>query len=160
MTAPIRKTESEKATVRYEDDPYGWSKEQAMLLRAGRLSEIDAVNIAEEIEDVARSEYHRLESALTILLMHMLKWDHQPAFRGRGWVNTLREQRRRVERQLRENPSLKPALDKAILEAYEDARDLASTETNLDISEFQKTCPYDFEEIMNRVFEWPAQRGA
>ena len=34
------------------DDLYSWAVRQAALLRAGRLSEIDPVAIAEEIDDV------------------------------------------------------------------------------------------------------------
>jgi hypothetical protein len=44
------------------DDLYSWAVRQAELLRAGRLSEIDPVAIAEEIDDVGEEEYHRLES--------------------------------------------------------------------------------------------------
>jgi hypothetical protein len=36
----------------YERDLYAWVQEQVALLRAGRLGEIDAENIAEEISDV------------------------------------------------------------------------------------------------------------
>ena len=36
------------------DDLYSWAVRQAELLRAGRLSEIDPVAIAEEIETWAR----------------------------------------------------------------------------------------------------------
>ena len=50
-------------------------QEQVALLRAGRLDEIDAENVAEELSDVGGEQYDRLESALRVLLMHMLKWD-------------------------------------------------------------------------------------
>jgi Domain of unknown function DUF29 len=48
------------------DDLYLWAVRQADLLRAGRLSEIDPVAIAEEIDDVGEEEYHRLESVLRV----------------------------------------------------------------------------------------------
>ena len=51
---------------------------QAELLRAGRLSEIDPAAIAEEIDDVGEEQYDKLESALRVLMLHLLKWDHQP----------------------------------------------------------------------------------
>ena len=72
----------------YERDLYAWSQEQARLLKAGRLDEVDAENVAEEILDVGRNEYDKLESALRVLLTHMLKWDHQPERRSRSWENT------------------------------------------------------------------------
>jgi hypothetical protein len=40
----------------YDSDFYAWANEQAALLRAGRLSEADVENIAEEIESMGRSE--------------------------------------------------------------------------------------------------------
>ena len=68
------------------DDLYSWAVRQAALLRAGRLSEIDPVAIAEEIDDVGLEEYHRLESALRVVMLHLLKWDHQPDRRSRSWT--------------------------------------------------------------------------
>src|SRR3954452_855418 len=81
--------------VRYEDDLYTWVNEQVALLRAGRLDEIDAENIAEELAGVGRSETAKLRSILRVLVMHMLKWDQQPEFRARSWVHSIRDQRKR-----------------------------------------------------------------
>ena len=74
---------------------------QAALLRAGRLSEIDPVAIAEEIDDVGSEEYHRLESALRVVMLHLLKWDHQPDRRSRSWTLSILEHRKRVLRNFR-----------------------------------------------------------
>ena len=60
-------------------------------LRAGRLDEIDAQNIAEERRARANSQ---AASCLRVLLMHMLKWDQQPEHRTRSWIFSIREQRR------------------------------------------------------------------
>ena len=136
----------------YDRDVYAWSQEQARLLRAGRFEEIDAVNIAEEILDVGRSEYDKLESALAVLLMHMLKWDHQPELRSRSWEATILEQRKRVERQLRDNPSLKSRRDEAVSASYELGLLRASGETDKDPAEFPEFCPYEWDEIMHREF--------
>src|SRR5271166_3088944 len=108
------------ATPAKEADLYSWAVRQAELLRAGRLSEIDPVAIAEEIDDVGEEQYHRLESALRVLMLHLLKWDHQPDKRSRSWTLTVREQRRRVGRQLRKNPGLESRLNEALVDAYED----------------------------------------
>ncbi len=62
--------------IQYEKDAYGWAMEQAALIRAGRLSELDLENIAEEIESVGKSERKALESFLARLLMPRLKWQH------------------------------------------------------------------------------------
>jgi hypothetical protein len=42
------------------DDLYSWALHQAEFLRAGRLAEIDAAAIAEEIDDVGEEQYHHL----------------------------------------------------------------------------------------------------
>ena len=53
---------------------------------------------------MGEEQYDKLESALRVLMLHLLKWDHQPSMRSRSWTLTIREQRRRAERQLRKNP--------------------------------------------------------
>lgn len=136
----------------YDSDLYAWSLEQAQLLREGRLEEVDAENLAEEIEDVAKTEFRVLVSALRVLLTHMLKWDHQPERRSRSWENTIGEQRYRAEEQLQDNPSLKARLDEAIGRAYRRARLAASSETDMDAARFPETCPYSRQEIMEREF--------
>src|ERR1700744_2339398 len=91
--------EETKRPVAKEADLYSWALRQAELLRAGRLSEIDPVAIAEEIDDVGAEEYHRLERALRAVMLHLLKWDHQPDRRSRSWTLSVLEHRRRVHRQ-------------------------------------------------------------
>jgi hypothetical protein len=137
----------------YERDPHAWSLEQARLLREGRLDQVDAENVAEEILDVGRNEYDKLESALSVLLMHILKWDHQPDKRTRSWENTIAEQRIRAQRQLSENPSLKSRRNEAVREGYRSARLRASGETDMDLADFPVECPYDWETILNRPFK-------
>jgi hypothetical protein len=136
---------------RYADDLYGWVEDQIALLKAGRLSEIDADNIAEELSDVGNEQYDKLESAIRVVLLHLLKWDHQPERRSRSWVGSIVEQRRRVARVLKKNPTLKPHIAEAILEAYEDAQTDAAVETNLREDQFPKDCPYSWEDILDRV---------
>jgi Domain of unknown function DUF29 len=147
--------EETKRPAAKEADLYSWARRQAELLRAGRLSEIDAAAIAEEIDDVGEEQYDKLESALRVLMLHLLKWDHQPDIRSRSWTLTIREQRRRVLRQLRKNPGLRSRLDEALGDAYEDARDEASAETGLPTSVFPVQRAFDCPEIMDRPIVWP-----
>lgn len=136
---------------RYADDLYGWVEDQIALLKAGRLSEIDTDNIAEELSDVGNEQYDKLESAIRVVLLHLLKWDHQPERRTRSWVGSIVEQRRRIARILKKNPSLKTYIAEAILEAYEDAQIDAAVETNLREDQFPIDCPYSWEDILDRV---------
>ena len=98
------------------------------MLREGRLAEIDAANIAEELGDMGKSEYSKLWSALRVLIMHMLKWDQQPEHRTRSWVYSIQEQRRRYRRVMKQNPGLASRRHEALNDAYESARDWAADE--------------------------------
>ncbi len=144
--------------VTKEADLYSWAVRQAELLRAGRLSDIDPAAIAEEIDDVGAEEYHRLERALRALMLHLLKWDHQPD-RRRSWTLSILEQRRRAQRQLRRSPGLKSQLDDALTAAYEDARVEAANETGLPLRAFPATPPFDYAEIMERPIIWPGDEA-
>ena len=80
--------------VDYEEDFYAWTMEQAQLLRSGEFSELDIENIAEELETMGRSDKREIESRLTVLLAHLLKWQLQVGLRSKSWSGTIREQRR------------------------------------------------------------------
>jgi hypothetical protein len=142
-----------KLTSLYERDLYAWAQEQARLLKARRFEAIDADNIAEEILDVGRNEYDKLESALTVLLAHMLKWDYQPIKRSRSWENTILEQRDRVGQQFADNPSLKARREEALKDGYRRGRLRASGETDIELDQFPEVCPYDWDAIMKREFK-------
>jgi hypothetical protein len=153
MAGPVTKERPAKKRARYEDDFYAWLSEQVALLRAGRLGAIDAENIAEELDDVGKSQPAKLWSTLRVLVMHMLKWDQQPEYRTPSWVYSIREQRKRYRRLLEQSPSLKPLRDEVLADAYESARIWAANETSVPEDEFPNTCPYSWDEILDRPFE-------
>jgi hypothetical protein len=136
----------------YETDFYAWAQEQANLLRHHQWSQIDLLNLIEEIESLGRKERQELRNRLSILIGHLLKWEYQPDQRGRSWLATIRVQRRETLKLLSENPSLKHYLEEALQEAYENGRDLASGETNLPLSTFPKQCSYSLEDILSDRF--------
>jgi len=146
-----------KGGIRYDRDLYGWAVEQAALLRAGKIAEADALNIAEELDDVGNEQYDKLESALRVILLHLLKWDHQPERRSRSWRQSIEVQRRHYDKVLRKNPGLKPLVDEAVAEAYEDARLEAAGEIDRDERTFPETCPYPLDVILKRPISWPAE---
>lgn len=138
----------------YEDDLYTWVQEQVALLRAGRLDEVDAENVAEELSDVGKSEFSKMQSALEIVLVHMLKWDHQPERISRSWANSIAAQRRHYGDVLVDNPGLKPRRYQAIERAYAQARLQASSETGLPKEAFPADCPYTLSDVLERSFEY------
>lgn len=108
MSETLTRLEPSNATAqtRYQDDLYTWVEEQVALLKAGRIHELDLANIAEELQDVGSEQYHQLESAFRVLLMHMLKWDQQPERKSKSWEASIDEQRERITKLLRKNPGL------------------------------------------------------
>jgi len=132
----------------YETDVVAWANEQAQLIRAGKFDQLDLEHLAEEIEDVGKSEQRELASRMAVLLMHLLKWKFQPERRSQSWASTLRDQRVRLAIALRATPSLKASLDDADwqLEAWLDARTQARKETNLD--NFPETCPWAMADVL------------
>lgn len=141
-------------TTLYDRDFYAWANEQAALLRAGRLSEADIEHVAEEIETMGKTEKRELISRLKVLLMHLLKWRFQPGGRSTSWRLTIAEQRREVVDHLADNPSLKAKLPETMDSAYGGAVLAAARETNLDLDTFPATCPWSFEQVIDRNF-WP-----
>ncbi len=123
----------------YDHDFYAWTQEQAQLLRTGKLQLIDIQHLAEEIEDMGRAEKRELESRLEVLLMHLLKWQFQPSKRSRSWKLTIKEQRLRLQKHLKQNLSLKASIAEVFDDAYQLAVVSAEKETGLDI--FPEICP-------------------
>jgi hypothetical protein len=140
--------------TRYEDDLYTWVLEQVALLNEGKLSEIDAANVAEELADVGKSEYYKLQSAISVLTQHLLKWDYQTTGRSPSWVATIKVQRKHIGHVIADNPGLKSHVEKAMARGYEIGKELAVGETGLDESTFPSECPYAFEDMMNREIKF------
>ncbi|WP_448511827.1 DUF29 domain-containing protein [Photorhabdus laumondii] len=138
--------------TRYETDVVAWANEQAALLRSGKLSQIDIENIAEEIEDVGKSEKRELASRLAALLAHLLKWQFQPGRHSSSWQRTIKEQRKSLLRRIDKTPSLKGYLaDKEWLDdAWSDAVASTADETGLDV--FPESCIWDMELILSQDF--------
>jgi len=140
------------ARADYDRDIYSWSLEQARLVREGRWDAVDRENVAEEIESLGRTEFNRLESALRVLLMHMLKWDHQPNRRSRSWSLSIEEQRLRLRDVMADNPGLRPRIGEATERAYGRARLGAIKQTGLSDDTFPRDCPYSWDDVTARRF--------
>ncbi len=138
----------------YDTDFYAWANEQAALLRAGALTAADIENIAEEIESMGKGEKRELKSRLQIIVLHLLKWQFQPAGRGSSWETTIRVQRIDLAHHLSDNPSLKAQVPDVMGLAFGNARLLAADETKMSPKAFPAKCPYSLKQIMDKEF-WP-----
>jgi ribosomal protein L29 len=132
----------------YDKDFYAWTQEQAGLLRAGKFAEVDVENLAEELDSMGRSDRREIDSRLEVLLAHLLKWQAQVTFRSQSWRGTIREQRRRIAKLLRESPSLQPVAEQLVPEAYEEARQKAANDTGLPEASFPAECPFTPEQVL------------
>lgn len=144
--------------TRHADDIYTWVQEQVALLRAGRVDALDLANIAEELSDVGLSEYYRLQSAVEIVLVHMLKWDRQPERRSRSWSTGIAEHRERIGIVLRKSPGLKSSLAEAQENAFRLARLRAAREMRRPVEGLPAECPYTWDDILNRPFDIDSDR--
>ncbi len=135
----------------YEQDFYQWTQEQAALLKAGTLAQLDIENLIEEIESMGKSQKRELYSRLVVLIMHMLKWDYQPDMQSGSWKNTILTQRREIKFLLKDNPSLNRIVSDAVRMVYSDSVEAASVETGLPVSSFPETCPYTIEQLMGEA---------
>src|SRR3954453_19205874 len=127
---------AEPVRAEYMRDFYSWLMQQARAVREGRWGAVDRDNLAEEIESLGREQFNKLESALRVLLVHFLKWDHQPERRSRSWVLSIDGQRLEIADVLADNPGLKPRIPEAIARAYRRARIGAAKETGLETDAF------------------------
>jgi hypothetical protein len=140
----------------YDLDFHAWSKEQADAIRRRSWNEIDWEHVAEEIEDLSRQWRNELKSRYVVLLMHLLKWAFQPGGRTKSWVDTVDEQRLRIEVHLAENPSLKSVEAEVFAAAYKQARLRAAKETHLVRSTFPEAPPFTVRDAKDGSF-WPGE---
>lgn len=136
----------------YHKDFVAWADEQALLLEQQRWNELDLANLVEEVRDLGNRHRDALESQLTRLLMHLLKWKYQSDKRSNSWESTIREARKQIDRLIKKHPVLKVHLELTLEECYLNAREDASDETGLAIDIFPLICPFSLEQIGNRNF--------
>lgn len=132
----------------YEEDFYGWAQEQVALLKNRDFAMIDFHHLIEEIESLGRSERRSLESHLENLLLHLLKIRYQPEKHTRSWDLSIKNSKYEIEKRLKANPSLRPALPDIFLEAFEYARKRAIDETGLPDEAFPFESPWPLEELV------------
>jgi Domain of unknown function DUF29 len=135
----------------YDRDYYTWALKQAQALKKHRIEGLDWENLAEEVEDLARSEKRELRNRLKVLLAHLLKWKFQPKRRSRSWEATIAVQRAELRLHLRDNPGLKSSVPTLLADAYETARvDVATRLAGQ--PQPPQSCPWSFEQIMDERF--------
>jgi hypothetical protein len=136
----------------YGQDFYAWLVYNAQLLREGRLSAVDAAHVAEELEDMGKSQKRALGSHLRVLLIHLLKWRFQPQLRGPSWRVSIRNARDRIEAIVADSPSLGRLPQELFAQEYAKARKYAADETGLDLSSFPDAPPFSLDQALEEDF--------
>lgn len=142
----------------YDQDLIVWAMKNAALLRAGRLEEIDATHIAEELEDLGKSERRALGGHLRNLVMHLLEWEYQPERRSGSWRSSIDNARAEIAEIIEDSPSLRPIAKERLEKDYALARKNAISETGLPPDVFPTRCPYVIDQVLSDAF-WPDQNG-
>ncbi len=141
----------------YETDVVAWADEQAALLRAGKFAQLDIEHIADEVEDVGKSEQRELLSRMAVLLSHLLKWAIQPERReisGRRWRGTIKLQREDVIDHLDDVPSLRRSLSdpRRIARVWRAAKRQTIAETSFVDDDLPEVCPWSMAQVLDPTF--------
>src|SRR5918994_7177661 len=89
----------------YESDFYAWTQAQAKELRRFARTRpnvpLDLAHLAEEIQDLGRSEYEAVFSLVQQILQRFLLIEHSPATDQRlHWADEIDDFRDQIERKL------------------------------------------------------------
>lgn len=149
--------------VTYEQDYYTWTQEQARFLREGRFDKLDAGHLAEEIEDMGKSQRRELSSRLAVIITHLLKLQFQTERTPsnlKSWRRSIVDQRKALCAHLDENPGLKnpQTMARAVEFAWVDGVRIAMRETGLDPDTFPTDNPYEIQDLFDADF-WPKSTG-
>lgn len=131
----------------YERDETAWLEAMSEMIRLGRLEELDYPNLAEYLTDMAQRDRREVESRLTLLLTHVLKWVHQPDRRSGSWKGTIVAQRQELEGLLSRGV-LRNHAEAVLADAYCKAVERAAAETGLPREAFLDTCPYALDDLL------------
>ena len=133
----------------YNKDFNLWAKHTAKLLRQHCWQEIDIAHVAEEIEDLGKSERRGVVSQLIRLLTHLLKWEYQPEKRTDSWLDSIADARLQIELTLQDSPSLQTYPAEQLISSYAKARRTAARQTGLALSIFPDACPFALDNILS-----------
>ncbi|MBN3907688.1 MAG: DUF29 domain-containing protein [Nostoc sp. NMS1] len=138
----------------YEQDFYAWVEQTAELLRSHHWDTLDLENLIQEVVDLGKSQQRDLQSALRLVLSHLLKWKYQPERRSHSWQVTITRERLNIDELLQESPSLRRFLNDAewINTTYQRALREAMVETGLLDDDFAIVCPFAVDEILDLDF--------
>ena len=151
MSTPV----ATKAADLYDEDFYAWTQQQAEALRTHFKGDnrLDVEHLAEEVEDLGRSELHAVESFVENVIEHLLKLDYSGWVAARNhWRAEVDAFRASIERKI--TPRIRQPVETELEALYERARRAAARSLHQREPDFvrrlPKRCPYDWSAIWHR----------
>ena len=129
--------------------------EEIEKLDSGKWSDADFDFILEQLMEMSNRDRREVRSQIRRILLHLLKLSFQPELKGGNWRASIVNARHELEDIFEDSPSLKNFAKSVIEAQYEKAKPLFVDETGKSISIVPESCPYSFEQIMDRNF-WGA----
>jgi len=137
----------------YDDDFYAWTQHQAMVLRSMTIADnrFDREHVAEEIEDLGRSQRDAVRSQIRRIIEHLLKLSYSPAEPPRfDWIETVLDARQTLSDKI--SPSLRRDAEQNLDRLYRDSRKRAAAGLRRhgepDAAEsLPPACPYSLDDI-------------
>jgi hypothetical protein len=138
----------------YERDFYAWAMREPACCTGSRRASGATMHWMRRIslrgiESLGRRERREISSRLSVLLTHMLKWQHQPDARSGSLRATTREQRDELEAVLEDSPSRRSIVPERIASAFRRASRKAEDETGLQRSAFPADCTYTPQQVLD-----------
>lgn len=131
----------------FELDETAWLEQMAALAGQGAGDALDLHHLSEYLGDMAKRDKREVVQRMMVLLVHLLKWEHQPKKRTRSWQLTIDEQREELQ-ELLESGSLRGHAEQDLSKIYSKAVRRAAVETKLKAEVFADECPYTLEQIL------------
>jgi Domain of unknown function DUF29 len=138
---------------RYDDDFYAWTQYQAEVLRSMPVTDnrFDREHVAEEIEDLGKSERDAVRSQVRRIIEHLLKLSYSPAEHPRlDWMDTIDDARETLSDKLTATLRcyLEEALGPLYLRAQRQAARGLRRHGELDAADaLPQACPYSLDDI-------------
>jgi len=144
-----------KAAELYDEDFYAWTQQQAQALRTHFRGDnrLDVEHLAEEVEDLGKSELQAVESFVENVIEHLLKLDYSGWVEARNhWRAEVDAFRGSIERKI--TPRIRQQVETELDALYDRARRAAARSLHQREPDFvrrlPKTSPYDWHAIWHR----------
>ena len=144
-----------RAAELYDEDFYAWTQQQAQALREHFTGDnrLDVEHLAEEIEELGKSDLHAVESFIENVIEHLLKLDYSGWVEARNhWRAEVDAFRASIERKI--TPRIRQQVETELDTLFDRARRAAARSLHQREPDFvrrlPKGCPYDWEAIWHR----------